>query len=117
MNLLDYVRRLFVKQNKNQRLEYIKEYAPERVYRSEDALEGQAPSVALKPMQAPTAIHDVPSIAFSAQGDLEAYVEGLNVSSEVIEGWISAGVLLPEETRVAVQMIRLMQQKGRSDAN
>ncbi len=117
MNLLDYVRRLFAKQKKNQRLEYIKEYTPESVCRRGDAPEGQAPSAALKPMQAPTAIHDVPSIAFSAQGDLEAYVEGLDVSSEVIEGWISAGVLLPEETRVAVQMIRLMQQKGRSDTN
>jgi hypothetical protein len=106
------VRKLFRKKRRKPQLEYVKAYAVGAAPKDDTLPAAAAPSMALKTSQVPVDVVDTePVIAFSSQGDLEAYVEGLNVSSKVIEDWISAGVLLPEETRVAIKMIRLMQQK------
>lgn len=47
-------------------------------------------------------------VDFSHQGDLKAYVRGLTVPKEVIEGWISVGLLNPEEMKAAEKMIKIM---------
>lgn len=115
MNVMSYVRKLFRKERRKPQLEYVKAYAVGEAPKLDTVPATASPGVALKTARVPVDVVDTePVIAFSSQGDLEAYVEGLNVSSKVIEGWISAGVLLPEETRVAIKMIRLMQQKSKS---
>lgn len=107
MDLIQVIRRLFSKPNAPQQYEYVKVSAGEPVL---DA--GQLPSRpvtdATVGLRGPVAEGPAEEIAFSAQGDLESYVRGLALPKEAIERWISAGVLLPEETRVATQMIRIM---------
>ena len=117
MNVLNLVRKLFLKERKNPQFEYVKEYAVGHGPKINTSAATVSAAVSPQTKQAPEVIRSEKIIAFSPQGDLEAYVKGLNVPSEVIEGWISAGVLLPEETRVAAKMIRLMQQKGRFPLN
>jgi hypothetical protein len=47
-------------------------------------------------------------VDFSQQGDLKAYVRSLTIPKEAIEGWISAGLLNPEETKTAEKMIKIL---------
>ena len=47
-------------------------------------------------------------VDFSYRGDLEAYVRELKVPRKVIERWISAGLLFPEEMVMAEKMIKIM---------
>jgi hypothetical protein len=104
MILTKFMRRLFKKEKILQQMEYVKETS------AEPPLRTFAPSADLlvhESIPSP-AVGKEHEIAFSPQGDLEAYVRGLAVSKEAIEGWISAGVLLPEETKVAAKMIRIM---------
>ncbi len=117
MNVLTYIRRLFRKTPEKQHLEYVKEYAVDLDANVEIETRRVAANLPLKERPAPDQLRPEATITFSQQGDLESYVKMLNVPSEVIEGWISAGVLLPEETRVAAKMIRLMQTNGRFSQN
>lgn len=47
-------------------------------------------------------------VDFSYRGDLEAYVRELTVPRQVIERWISAGLLFPEEMMMAEKMVKIM---------
>lgn len=47
-------------------------------------------------------------VDFSYRGDLEAYVRDLTVPRQVIERWVSAGLLFPEEMIMAEKMIKIM---------
>ena len=47
-------------------------------------------------------------VDFSHRGDLEAYVRELTVPRQVIERWISAGLLFPEEMMMAEKMVKIM---------
>jgi hypothetical protein len=47
-------------------------------------------------------------VDFSHRGDLEAYVRTLTVPRQVIERWVSAGLLFPEEMVMAERMIKIM---------
>jgi hypothetical protein len=105
MILMKFMRRLFKKADTNQQMEYVKATS------AAPPLRTIAPSADLlvhESIPSPVEAGREDEIAFSPQGDLEAYVRGLDVSKEAIEGWISAGVLLPEETKVAIKMIRIM---------
>jgi hypothetical protein len=53
-------------------------------------------------------------VDFSYQGDLEAYVDGLTVPRQVIEHWVSTGLLFPEEIKVAKKIIKIMIKKEQS---
>ncbi|GEM_PF-2537678 len=53
-----------------------------------------------------------PEIDFSRVDDLESYTENLNVPTEDIEAWISAGLLYPDEIRTAERMIQILRKKG-----
>lgn len=105
MRLMKFMRRLFKHENTGQQMEYVKETS------AEPPVQTIAPSAELlvhESIPSPAEAGKEHEIAFSPQGDLEAYVRGLAISKEAIEGWISAGVLLPEETKVAAKMIRIM---------
>jgi len=117
MNVLTYIRKLFRQTPKKQHLEYVKACTVALDANVETETQRVAANLSLQQPPAPDELRPDATIAFSQQGDLESYVKMLNVPSEVIEGWISAGVLLPEETRVATKMIRLMQTKGRFSQN
>jgi len=54
-------------------------------------------------------------IDFSRVDDLESYTENLNVPTEDIEAWISAGLLYPDEIRTAERMIQILRKKGDSN--
>ncbi|MEJ2041597.1 MAG: hypothetical protein P8X55_22115, partial [Desulfosarcinaceae bacterium] len=47
-------------------------------------------------------------VDFSTRGDLEAYVRGLAVPRELVERWISAGLLFPEEMIMAEKIAKIM---------
>ena len=111
MNLLTYFRKLFGKDRKQHHFEYVKEVAATLAPEIETEVQDDIERLSLKQNPSPGAVRSGEVIAFSHQGDLESYVKALNVPSEVIEGWISAGVLLPEETRVAAKMIRMIKTK------
>ena len=49
-----------------------------------------------------------PEIDFSKENDLEAYTKTLNVPREVIERWVAAGILRPDEIRVAEKILKIM---------
>jgi hypothetical protein len=107
MDLFQVIRRLFSKPNAPQQYEYVKVSAGERVLDA-GQLPGRPVADATVHLRGPVVEGPADEIAFSAQGDLEAYVRGLALPKEAIERWISAGILLPEETRVATQIIRIM---------
>ena len=111
MNLITRVRKLLGKARKTQRIEYVEEYVVSADPQLDSEAKDDAERVSLKQAPTPNIVRSEEVIAFSNQGDLESYVKALNVPSEVIEGWISAGVLLPEETRVAAKMIRMIKTK------
>jgi hypothetical protein len=109
MAFKDLIRSLLKKEQTRRSVEYVK------------ATFGEAPVVEAPPAETvrheqilPSAeVHKENDIAFSPHGDLEDYVRELAVSQEAIERWISAGVLLPEETKVAAKMIRIMAKKNK----
>jgi hypothetical protein len=47
-------------------------------------------------------------IDLSARTDLEDYARGLSVSKKSIERWISSGLLMPEELKVAEKLVKIM---------
>jgi len=47
-------------------------------------------------------------IDLSRQSDLEGYARDINVSKESIERWISSGLLMPEELKVAEKLVKIM---------
>jgi len=49
--------------------------------------------------------------AFTHQSDLDAYARGLSIPPEVIEKWISAGLLFPDEIRMAEKIIKILREK------
>lgn len=50
-------------------------------------------------------------MAFTRQGDIEAYANGLTIPPETIEKWISAGLLFPDEIRMAEKIIKILREK------
>jgi hypothetical protein len=44
----------------------------------------------------------------SQQTDLEGYARELSVSKESIERWISSGLLMPDEMKVAEKLVKFM---------
>jgi hypothetical protein len=44
----------------------------------------------------------------SQQTDLEGYARELSISKESIERWISSGLLMPDEMKVAEKLVKFM---------
>ena len=74
-----------------------------------DELRSPEPEQVVKPFSTPEA-----DIDFRHTDDLEAYAENLNVPVETIETWISAGLLYPDEIRIAEKMIQILRKKEES---
>jgi len=53
----------------------------------------------------------VEEMAFTRQGDIDAYARGLSIPPETIEKWISAGLLFPDEIRMAEKIIKILREK------
>jgi hypothetical protein len=53
----------------------------------------------------------VEEMAFTRQGDIDAYARGLSIPPETIEKWISAGLLFPDEIRMAERIIKILREK------
>jgi hypothetical protein len=93
MSILKQLRTLFKKPAAQPRFEYIKTWD----YADPQAVHGTTHMTDL-----------LGEVDFSHQGDLESYVRGLTIPKEVIERWISAGLLYPEEMKTAEKMIKIM---------
>ncbi len=107
MTIKKYFQLLFKKRpSVKGKLEYVEETMS--VPSSPIALDSEVAPVAPEAEVVPMTQVRVEDVAFSPQSDLEAYVRGLTVSKEVIENWIAAGLLLPEEIRMAEKMIKIM---------
>ena len=105
MGIMGFLLRLLKKKSAVDagRMEYVHEYHfDEQAPREEEILEHR---------------QLLSEVDFSYQGDLDAYVEGLTVPRQVIEHWISAGLLFPEEMKVAEKMVRIMRKKEQGSSH
>ena len=97
MTIMKYFRRLFKNQGSKPPVEYV---------RDEPAASREASSdnqMRLRGCQAPES-----DIDLSWQSDLEGYAKDIAVSKESIERWISSGLLMPEELKVAEKLVKIM---------
>ena len=74
-----------------------------------DATEGSAQ--AMTELVEPEVGLAVEEMAFTRQGDIDAYARGLSIPPETIEKWISAGLLFPDEIRMAEKIIKILREK------
>ena len=52
-------------------------------------------------------------IDFTRQDNLEEYFQEMTVTIDILQSWISAGILSPHEVRIAENWIKMMRQKDR----
>jgi hypothetical protein len=96
MTILNYLRNLLNRSDFDSELEYVHE-SPERT----PAVEiGAGP---------PTEARNVENeFDLANMTDLEAYARGSMASKKSIEQWISSGLLMPGELKVAEKLIKIM---------
>lgn len=78
-----------------------------------NAMEGSAravPDLAGGPVEQEATLA-AEEMAFTRQGDIDAYARGLSIPPETIEKWISAGLLFPDEIRMAEKIIKILREK------
>ena len=98
MAIMKHLRKLFGKSRPKPTLTYVQdEPAP-----SEVVVENSQPAVdaTLREMDG--------EIDLSRHADIEDYAKDINVSRESIERWISSGLLMPEELKMAEKLVQLM---------
>ena len=114
MTIMKYIRTLF-KKGSSAKVKSQLEYVEENIRASSPiALEQEAAPVPCEADVPPATQVRIEDVAFSPQRDLEAYVQGLNVTEKTIEGWIAAGVLLPEEIKTAEKMIKIIRKNDKT---
>jgi len=96
MTILNFLRKVMKKSDPKPVLAYVQE--------SRD----QTSPVGLDPTQPGEAWEMENEIDLSARTDLEDYARGLSVSKKSIERWISSGLLMPEELKVAEKLVKIM---------
>ena len=103
MTMIKYLRSMFKARCAKQNVEYVKTYDFD-----DSSTPSEMPSLGKEWLS---------EVDFSYQGDLEIYVRGLTIPREVIERWISAGLLFPDEMKKAEEMIKIMRrhEKGRTN--
>jgi hypothetical protein len=72
-----------------------------------DASPGQVPDT--RPVQTEADFHGL--------NNLEAFAKEATVTQEMIEKWVAAGILSPQETLVAEKLIKLMRQNAHRSTN
>jgi hypothetical protein len=96
MTILDYLRKLLKKNDSNPELEYVHESR------------SRTSAVGMDTVQ-PIETHDPGNeVDLANLTDLEAYARGSGISRKSIEQWISSGLLMPEELKVAEKLIKMM---------
>ena len=96
MTILDFLRNLLKRDDANPELEYVHESR----YRTSAVEAAPTPSI-----EAHEAEHEIDLANLT---DLEAYARGSGVSRKSIEQWISSGLLMPEELKVAEKLVKMM---------
>ncbi len=96
MTILNYLRKFMKKGSPKPTLAYVQE------------LRGHAPAVEIEPARPADEWEMDNEIDLSARTDLEDYARGLSVSKKSIERWISSGLLMPEELKVAEKLVKIM---------
>ena len=97
MAILNYLKSILKKRPAQPPVEYIEEST------QGGDTEAQSPDNNLRDLA-----HE---IDLSPQQDLEDYARGLSVTKESIERWISSGLLMPEEMKVAEKLIKIMRKR------
>lgn len=97
MTIINYFRKMFRKGGPGPAVEYI---------RDEPGKPEVAPFPHDSPDQAPQQMDN--EIDLSRRSDLEGYARDINMSKESIERWISSGLLMPEELKVAEKLVKIM---------
>jgi hypothetical protein len=96
MTILDFLRNLLKRDDANPELEYVHESR----YRTS--------AVDIDPIP-PIETHDAENeVDLANLTDLEAYARGSGVSKKSIEQWISSGLLMPEELKVADKLKKML---------
>jgi hypothetical protein len=96
MTFLSYLRRFIKKGGPKPTMEYVQETP------------GQAPAIPPHAGESSASWDMDSEIDLSARSDLEDYARGLSVPKESIERWISSGLLMPEELKVAEKLVKIM---------
>ena len=81
---------------------------PTLAYVQDDALKSEEWQGKPHPSVATTLREMDDEIDLSRRSDLEGYAKDINVSRESIERWISSGLLMPEELKMAEKLVQLM---------
>ncbi len=87
---------------------FLKKCDPKPTMAYERESHGRMPHLGLDPTQPADPWEMEKEIDLSARTDLEDYARGLSVSKESIERWISSGLLMPEELKVAEKLVKIM---------
>jgi hypothetical protein len=98
MTILDYLRNLLKKNDSKPELEFVHET------RNRTSSVGM---YAVPPIE--THVHDAGNeVDLANLTDLEAYAREPGISRKSIEQWISSGLLMPGELKVAEKLIKMM---------
>lgn len=97
MTIMNYFRKIFRKGEPDPAVEYIRDEPNEPHHTA----------------YTPASSDRVPrqmdnEIDLSRRADLEGYARDINMSTESIERWISSGLLMPEELKVAEKLVKIM---------
>jgi hypothetical protein len=96
MTILNYLRNFLTRIDDNPSMEYVNESHV------------QATPVECDPVQAPENQGTENDFDLTHLTDLEGYARTSSISKESIEQWISSGLLMPDELKVAGKLIKLM---------
>jgi len=96
MTILNYLRKLIKKGDPKPDLTYVQESR------------GRSQAIEPNPARNNRDWELENDIDLSPQTDLEDYARGLSVSKKSIERWISSGLLMPEELKVAEKLVKIM---------
>jgi hypothetical protein len=98
MTILNYLRNLLVRGDANPTLEYVNES------------HARTSSVECDPVRAAEKWDMQNDVDFTHLTDLEGYARESSLSKKSIEQWISSGLLMPNELKVAEKLIRILNQ-------
>jgi hypothetical protein len=101
MTIMNYLRKMFRKSEPGPAVEYIRDEA------------NASHHAAYAPASADQVHRQMDNeIDLSRRADLEGYARDINISTESIERWISSGLLMPEELKVAEKLVKIMRKHG-----
>jgi hypothetical protein len=101
MTIMNYFRKMFRKDEPGPDVEYIRD-EPEAPHA--EAFDATCSEQISRQMDN--------EIDLSRRADLEGYAREINMSTESIERWISSGLLMPEELKVAEKLVKIMRKHG-----